>query len=44
MLVHECRVRAGDIITPSAQARLTASGRGVCSTEHCDALRKHTET
>ena len=37
MLVHACRVHAGDIITPSAQARLTASGRGVCGTENCDA-------
>ena len=44
MLVHACRAHAGDIITPSAQARLTASGRGMCSTEHCDALRKLTET
>ena len=44
MLVHACRVHAGDIITPSAQARLTASGRGVCGTENCDALRKHIET
>ena len=44
MLVHACRAHAGDVITPSAQARLTASGRGMCSTEHCVALRKHTET
>ena len=32
------------IILPSAQARLTANGRGICSTEHCGALRKHTGT
>ena len=44
MLVHACRVHAGDIITPSAQARLTASGRGICGTENWDALRKHIET
>ena len=43
MLVHACRAHAGDIITPSAQARLAASGRGICGTEDCDALRKHTE-
>ena len=44
MLVHACRAHAGDIISLSAQARLTASGRGICRTENCDAFRKHTET
>ena len=44
MLVHACRAHAGEIITPAAQARLTAGGRGMCSTESCDALLKHPES
>ena len=44
MLVHACRMHAGDPIMPSAQARFAAIGRGVCDTDGCDALRKYTES
>ena len=44
MLVHACRTHACDIITPSAQARLTSSGCAMCSAANCDALWKHIET
>ena len=43
MLIHACKVHAGEIITPAAQAKLTNAGRGMCSTEGCDALRKYSE-
>ena len=43
MLVHCSRAHAGEPITPAARVKVAAGGRGMCSTENCDALRWNEE-
>ena len=41
--MHCNHVHAGEPITPSVRNKFADSGRGMCSTENCDALRKSDE-